>query len=197
VRIGILAVQGSFSLHVRMFKSIGIEPIEIRRSSDLKGMDGVVLPGGESTTFQIILNSDDLGKKLYSDIKAGLPAWGTCAGAIILGRGEDIPQPRWELIDIEVVRNAYGRQVDSFVSPLKIEGFDEEFEGVFIRAPRFQNPGKDVKILSTYKNDPIIVRQDNILLTSFHPELTSDHRVHTLFLDELCRGVSWNKPDFA
>jgi len=197
VRIGVLAVQGSFSLHVRMFKSIGVEPVEIRRSADLKGLDGIVFPGGESTAFQIIMDCDDLGNSLVGELRAGLPAWGTCAGAIILGRGEDIPQPRWEMIDIEVVRNAYGRQVDSFVSPLIIGGLDEEFDGVFIRAPRFQNPGKDVTILAKYKNNPVMVRQDNILLTSFHPELTSDPRVHTLFLDELCGGVRWNKPDFA
>jgi 5'-phosphate synthase pdxT subunit len=168
-----------------MFKSIGVETVEIRRSADLYGLDGIVLPGGESTAFQIIMNCDDLGANLRHTINAGLPAWGTCAGAIILGKGEGSPQPRWELIDIEVVRNAYGRQIDSFVASLQIEGLGEEFDGVFIRAPLFQNPGKDVEILAMHDNNPVMVKQGNILLTSFHPELTSDHRVHKLFLDEL------------
>lgn len=185
MHIGVLAVQGSFSLHVSMFKSIGVEPVMVRRSTDLKRLDGIVIPGGESTAFQIIMNCDDLGANLLNAIRAGMPAWGTCAGAIILGKGLGNPQPRWELIDVEVVRNAYGRQVDSFVTSLNINGFDKDFDGVFIRAPLFQNAGKDVKILSLYNNTPVMVKQDNILLTSFHPELTSDFRVHKLFLDEL------------
>lgn len=187
MRIGLLAVQGSYKLHARALESINIETVEVRHASDLKNLSGIILPGGESTTFQIIMDTDGLSGALLTRLKAGLPAWGTCAGAILLGFGAGPPQPRWELVDVEVVRNAYGRQVDSFITPLKIKGFKEAFNGVFIRAPRFCNPGDGVEILAEYNGDPVMVKQHNFLLTSFHPELTSDIRIHKLFVNEFCK----------
>ncbi len=187
MRIGVLAVQGSFSLHSRVLSSLGIEPVEIRRSSDMTDISGIILPGGESTAFQIIMDADDLGDNLLRELRTGLPAWGTCAGAIMLGRNvAGDPFRGWSLIDIEVVRNGYGRQVDSFVAPLKITGFESDFNGVFIRAPIFLNPGRSVDVLAEFDGEPVMARQDNLLVTSFHPELTSDTRVHEYFVQEFC-----------
>ncbi|HHE46092.1 MAG TPA: pyridoxal 5'-phosphate synthase glutaminase subunit PdxT [Bacteroidetes bacterium] len=186
MRIGVLAVQGSFSLHARMLNAIGVKPVEVRRVSDLKDLDGIILPGGESTAFQIIMNTDDLGDQLHRKLQSGLPAWGTCAGAIILGHNKDGPLPGWSLVDIEVVRNGYGRQVDSFVAPLKVSGMAGDFQGVFIRAPVFLNPGQEVDVLAEFKDDPVMASQDNLLMTSFHPELTSDTRLHEYFVQHFC-----------
>jgi len=191
MRIGVLAVQGSFSLHVGMLRSIGVEPYEIRRSKDLEKVDGIILPGGESTTFEIVMGRDDFGEKLRRAIQEGLPAWGTCAGAIMLGRNRNDRVKGWGLIDIEVTRNAYGRQKDSFVAPIKIKGFNEEFTGVFIRAPMFEKPGSGVDILAQFERNPVVAKQDNIMITSFHPELTSDGRVHEYFITEFCRKTDW------
>ena len=190
MRIGVLAVQGSFSLHLRMLEKIGVQPVEVRRSIELESIDGIILPGGESTTFQIVMGIDDLGERLRRAIQAGLPTWGTCAGAIILGYNRQDRVQGWKLIDIEVLRNAYGRQVDSFVAPLKIKSFDTGFNGVFIRAPVFRNPGRTVEIFATLEGDPVMARQGNILITSFHPELTSDSRAHEYFLHDVCHGSS-------
>ncbi|MDP8239708.1 MAG: pyridoxal 5'-phosphate synthase glutaminase subunit PdxT [Candidatus Hatepunaea meridiana] len=189
MRIGVLAVQGSFSLHARIINKLDIETVEVRRTSDLDNLNGIIIPGGESTTFQIILDASDLGSELRRELRAGLPAWGTCAGAIMLGHSEGNP-PGWGLIDIEVFRNDYGRQVDSFVAPLRIKGFTEKFDGVFIRAPRFRNPGRGVEILAEYNGLPVMARQGNLLITSFHPELTSDLHVHRYFISELCTRLN-------
>lgn len=190
MKIGVLAVQGSFALHVRALRDVSVEPVEVRRSRHLEGLDGVILPGGESTTFQIVMAEDDLLEVLIGAIRGGLPTWGTCAGAIMLGRGEGIPQPRWGLIGVEVARNSYGRQVDSFVTPLEITGFDRPFDGVFIRAPRFRRIDPDVESLSRLEGEPVMARQEHLLVTAFHPELTSDRRVHRYFIEQLCQGVS-------
>ena len=191
MRIGVMAVQGSFSLHGRVLHSIGVEPVEVRHSGDLKDISGIILPGGESTTFRIVLDGSDMGDRLLRELRGGLPAWGTCAGAILLGKGDDRPGSGWGLIDLEVVRNAYGRQVDSFVAPLSIQGFEELFDGVFIRAPRFKDVGRGVEVLAEYEYDPVMARQDNLLVTSFHPELTPDARVHLFFTHALCAGLDW------
>jgi len=188
VRIGILAVQGSFNLHRQALQSIGAEPVEVRHSEQLHNLDGMILPGGESTTFHILLSTGDLGEALLKELRCGLPAWGTCAGAVILGRGEGRPQPRWGLIDLEVIRNAYGRQVDSFVATFDIIGLAREFPGVFIRAPRFVNLGPEVEVLAKLESEPVMARQGTVLVTAFHPELTSDRSVHRYFIERLCSG---------
>jgi len=185
MKVGVLAVQGSFILHVRALQAAGVEPVEVRRASHLEGLSGIILPGGESTTFHILLNQDDLGEKLQARLHEGLPAWGTCAGAIMLGRGEGIP-PRWGLIGVEVARNSYGRQVDSFVAPLEIKGFDRPFDAVFIRAPRFTHLDSNVVTLAEYQGEPVMARQGRILVSAFHPELTPDLRVHRFFIEQFC-----------
>ena len=188
MRVGILAIQGSFSLHKQVLSNLGVEPVEVRTAEHLSGIDTIILPGGESTTFHKLLSESDLGDPLQRLIRAGMPVWGTCAGAIILGRGEGRPQPRWGFIDIEVTRNAYGRQVDSFVAPLDISGLDGQFPGVFIRAPRFSRAGADVELLAQLDGKPVMARQGTVLVTAFHPELTSDYRIHRYFLENICPG---------
>ena len=186
MKIGVLAIQGSFSLHIKSLVSAGVEAVEVRHADQLKGLTGIIIPGGESTTFDKILERDDFGETLRRRVKSGLPAWGTCAGAIMLGHGEGPPQPRWNLIDVEVERNAYGRQVDSFVTDLSVKDWDEPFTGVFIRAPRFDDVADDIEILAEYNDDPVWVVRDNVMLTAFHPELTNDLRIHRFFVSELC-----------
>ncbi len=187
MRIGVLAIQGSFSLHICALKQIGVESVEIRRPEQLEGLDGLIMPGGESTTFSILFDQYGFAEILRKKILGGMPVWGTCAGAILLGYGVEKPLPRLNLIDIDIFRNAYGRQVDSFIAPLKIKGIEgEEFQGVFIRAPRIARIGPDVEILSILNEDPVMVQQHNILISSFHPELTSDFRVHRFFIEKVC-----------
>lgn len=178
-------MQGSFALHIESLKRCGVEPVQIKRAHQLEGLSGIILPGGESTTFHVVMSEDNLLIELKKAVGNGLPAWGTCAGAIMLGRGAGIPE-RWNLIGIEVARNAFGRQIDSFVSPLNIRGFDHPFDGVFIRAPRFTAVDPKVEILAEYSGEPVMASQRSILVTSFHPELTGDDRVHRLFLDNFC-----------
>jgi len=185
MKIGVLAVQGSFALHVKSLLACSVEPVLVKRSKHLEGLEGIILPGGESTTFHIVMSEDDLLVQLRNSIKNGLPTWGTCAGAIMLGHGEGIPE-RWNLINIEVVRNAFGRQVDSFVAPLKINGLESPFDGVFIRAPRFKLVSPTVEVLSSLEGEPVMASERKILVSSFHPELTNDLRVHQFFLTKFC-----------
>lgn len=187
MRIGVLAVQGDFARHVQTIKQMGLEAVEVRKEEQLDGLNGIIIPGGESTTFRIVMDQDGLGQALRNRLTDGLPVWGTCAGAIMLGHGEGIPQPRLQLINIEVVRNGFGRQVDSFVAPLRITFLKEEFPGVFIRAPRFVSVGDGVEILSSYNGEPVMARQGNVVVSSFHPELTPDDRIHRWFAETVCR----------
>ncbi len=186
MKIGVLAIQGSFARHISSLASIGVDVVEVRYPEQLTGIDGIIIPGGESTAFHVILESDNLGKALPQAIRNGLPAWGSCAGSIMLGSGSERP-PRWSLLDVEVIRNGYGRQVDSFVAPLEVSDFEESFTGVFIRAPRFINVGKSVEVLASHNGDPVMVRQGQILATSFHPELTPDNRIHCYFINQICQ----------
>ena len=196
MKIGVLAMQGSYALHVKSLLACGVEPVLVKRSSHLEGLAGIILPGGESTTFHIVMSEDDLLERLKHSIANGLPTWGTCAGAIMLGYGEGRPQPRWNLINVEVIRNAYGRQLDSFIAPLKFKGIaGEVISGVFIRAPRFKIREQEdrrprlssggVEVLAECDGQPVAARQGNIMVTAFHPELTDDLRVHDLFI----RGI--------
>ena len=187
MKIGVLAIQGDFDLHQRSLTSLGVQTVQVRRAAELNGLDGMILPGGESTTFHKLLTETDMGPALLDRLRSGLPVWGTCAGAIILGRGTERPQPRWELIDLEVFRNAYGRQVDSFVAPLKFGGLKPDFPGVFIRAPRFFRAGNRVTILAEVHGQPVAARQAHILVTSFHPELTNDTRIHHYFVNQVIK----------
>lgn len=190
--IGILALQGAFREHGRMLARLGARPKELRQAKDLEGLDALALPGGESTTIGKLLIELEMLDRLKADIEAGMPVLGTCAGLILLARDiEGSSQPRLGVLDAKVRRNAFGRQVDSFEAPLSINGLDPEpYPAVFIRAPIILETGADVQELAHVLQDgeerPVAVRQDNILALSFHPELTTDDRIHRYFL-KMCR----------
>ncbi len=198
MRIGVLAVQGDFERHIKMIDNLGCDAVEVRYSREIEGLKGLIIPGGESTTFHLMLSQSDLGKRIEQVIIAGLPVWGTCAGAILLGKGAEPPQPRFNAIDIEVIRNAYGRQVDSFIAPLSIPDLNEgEFPGVFIRAPIIKDVGSNVEILASFDGRPVMARQGNVLVSTFHPELTDDVRIHRYFTENLCEKTSLVKHKIA
>jgi 5'-phosphate synthase pdxT subunit len=185
LKIGVLALQGAFERHQKVFKKLGVEAVQVRTPADLAEVDALVMPGGESTTMSQLLESSELFEPISLRIKQGLPVFGTCAGMILLSKkildGRD-DQLSFEAIDIDVQRNAYGRQIDSFEAEVKIDSLDNSFNAVFIRAPRIVSLGSDVQALAYCGDDVVLARQDNILVASFHPELANDVRLHELFL---------------
>lgn len=185
-RIGVLALQGDFFEHIKILKDLGIDATEIRLPYQLDLIDGLIIPGGESTTIVQLIDIYNFRQKLIQKISQGLPTWGTCAGLIVLaGKLMDHRPKPLGLINITVQRNAFGRQVDSFESNIKIKGLNgPTFNCIFIRAPIVTKVGKNTEILASIDNNrAVAVRQNNILGTSFHPELTKDTRVHELFLE--------------
>jgi len=185
VRIGVLALQGDFHEHLTCFKKLNVDAFEVRSRSDLEYIHGLVIPGGESTTISKLLKSTKLDKSLVEKSSEGMPIWGTCAGLIMISKDikEGDPKPLG-LLDITTSRNYYGRQIDSFVENIQFNSDENLFEAVFIRAPAIIELGQDVKTIAKSSNDmPVAVRQNNILGTSFHPELTSDLRIHKYFIE--------------
>jgi 5'-phosphate synthase pdxT subunit len=190
-RVGILSLQGDFGAHARTLQALGVEPVFVRKAADLDGIDGLIIPGGESTTMLKLLREEALLGPV-ADFGRRRPVFGTCAGAILLAAG--VSQPAQEslgLMDIDVERNAYGRQIDSRVAHLTPEAefaartHDGEMEAVFIRAPVIRRVGAHARVLARYKGDPVLVEQGQHLVSTFHPELSSDTRVHELFLSKL------------
>jgi pyridoxal 5'-phosphate synthase pdxT subunit len=173
-RIGILAVQGNVREHAAMLRRLGAVPIEVRKPEQLEELDGLVIPGGESTTIMRLV-------RLYGLVEAirrfERPLFGTCAGMILLDRRH------LGLLDLEVDRNAYGRQVASFEADLALAGDERPLRGVFIRAPRVAEAGPDVEVLAELDGEPVLLREGRMMVASFHPELTDDTRVHERFLD--------------
>lgn len=185
-RVGVLAIQGDFLEHRQMIEEIGVDAPEVRLGKDLAGLDGLVIPGGESTTIVQLLDIFDMRGAVVGLVREGMPVWGTCAGMIVLASRLLDHRPRpLGLMDIEVSRNAFGRQVDSFEVDLEIDGIQgEAFRGVFIRAPVVTGVGEDVDVLARLEDGrPVAVREANMLATAFHPELTGDARIHELFLE--------------
>jgi 5'-phosphate synthase pdxT subunit len=190
LRVGVLALQGDVREHARALTEAGAEPVEVRRPEELSAVDGLVLPGGESTTIGTLLDLFGLLEPLRAAVRSGLPVYGSCAGMILLadqvldGRPE---QPTIGGLDIDVRRNAFGRQVDSFEADLPMAGVGD-VHAVFIRAPWVERTGPDVEVLATVPGDGaaagkvVAVRRGPLLATSFHPELTGDSRVHGLFV---------------
>jgi 5'-phosphate synthase pdxT subunit len=176
MRIGVLAVQGNFREHAAMLRRLGANVVEVRKPEQLEELDGLVVPGGESTTFMRLMRLYGLDEALRSF--AG-PVFGTCAGMIVLDRRH------LDLMDLEVERNAYGRQVASFEADLRLDDDSEPLRGVFIRAPRVREHGGDVEVLAEHDGEPVLLREGRFLVASFHPELTEDTRVHELFLDQV------------
>jgi pyridoxal 5'-phosphate synthase pdxT subunit len=174
LRIGVLALQGAFREHAEMLRRLGAEVVEVRRPEELEGLDGLVIPGGESTTIMRLARIYGLDEAIRRFQGAIL---GTCAGMIVLDR------KHLELADLEVDRNAWGRQVRSFEADVELANDELPLRGVFIRAPRIRATGVDVEVLGELDGEPVLVRDGRLLLASFHPELTDDPRVHRLFLE--------------
>jgi len=197
VRIGVLALQGAFVEHVDMLRTIGAQAEEVRLPQQLSGLDGLIIPGGESTTIGKLAVSFGVLEPLRALGRDGLPIWGTCAGMILLARDIGPEQPWLGLMDISVRRNAFGRQVESFEVDVSVpvlgrvepQGGQESFRAVFIRAPQVVDVGPGVKVLARLGNGAIVaVRQSRMLATAFHPELTGDARFHRLFLSMVQEG---------
>lgn len=198
--IGVLALQGDFIEHEAVLHRLGVSTCQVRTPAGLRDLDGLIIPGGESTTFCRLMEDFGLYQPLAVFVRAGIPVWGTCAGMIVLARhAAGLSFPTLEGLDIEVLRNAYGRQVDSFEADLEIPVLGPEpFPGVFIRAPVVGRVGPVVQVLASLQRDsdearPVAVRQGVILATSFHPELTGDPRFHSYFL-EIVRAAHRNSP---
>ena len=184
-KIGVLALQGDFEAHEKALARAGAEPVQVRSASDLQQVDGLIIPGGESTTMMKLLEEEKLLEPLR-EFGREHPIFGTCAGAILLASGVSGPsQPSLGLMDIDVERNAYGRQLDSRIAHLRPEGTGAELEAVFIRAPKIRRVGRDAKVLAQYQGDPVLVEQGRHLVATFHPELTDDPRVHLMFLNKI------------
>lgn len=184
VSVGVLGFQGGVAEHLALFRSIpGVMVLTVRRASDLEGIDAIVLPGGESTAIGTLLADFGLLEPLRERIIAGMPAWGTCAGMILLAKGISNDSRRHlALMDIDVDRNGYGRQSGSFTDAARIEGLGEEsFPLAFIRAPRIVRVGPGVRVLASCRGEAVACRQGNMVATAFHPELTSDRRFHEWF----------------
>ncbi len=186
--IGVLALQGDFREHREVLERMGVKAPEVRLPRDLEGTDGLIIPGGESTTIVRLMRTSGLLEPLRRLATADFPLWGTCAGMILLAKRLDSSGvPALEAMDIGVQRNAFGRQVDSFEANLPIIGLDgPPFHAVFIRAPIITDIGRDVQVIARLDDGrPVAARQGRLLATAFHPELTSDPRLHRLFLEQL------------
>lgn len=182
VRIGVLAVQGGFAAHLRHLGSVGCPGVEVRSVEDLEGLDGLILPGGESTTIGMGLERDDLSAGLKALARGGTPILGTCAGMILAGSDQ------LGLIDIDVRRNAFGRQLASFETELELPGLvtPEPFRAIFIRAPWIERVGEGVEVIAEVDGHPVAARSGPVTVLSFHPELSTDDRIHQWFVDT-CR----------
>jgi 5'-phosphate synthase pdxT subunit len=180
-RVGVLSVQGNFREHAAMLRRLGAVVVEVRKPEELEGLDGLVVPGGESTTFMRLMRLYGLDDAIREFDR---PILGTCAGMIVLDR------EHLDLVDIAVDRNAYGRQVASFEADLRLAGDEAPLRGVFIRAPRVREAGEDVEVLAERDGEPVLVRDGRLIAASFHPELTEDTRVHELFLKAVREAAS-------
>ena len=186
MKIGVLASQGAFAEHLAALRQLGAEAVPVRVSRELEGLDGLIIPGGESTSISKLMLSDDLADKIKNQVDNGMPVFGTCAGMILLaGDVADSSIPSLKLLNVKVKRNAFGRQKDSFETTLDIPVLgDKPFPAVFIRAPLIELVNNGVDVLARLNTSAIVaVRQGNILASAFHPELTDDHRLHRYFLD--------------
>jgi pyridoxal 5'-phosphate synthase pdxT subunit len=186
--IGVLAIQGDYEAHKARLEQLGVQVTLVRKPEQLDAIDGIVIPGGESSTFLNFLAERGFLEKLR-DFVSTKPTFGTCAGAILLARHvENPPQQSLEAMDIRIRRNAYGRQIDSSIREAQTKLGDKPLEMVFIRAPKIVNTGKGVEVLATHGGDPVLVRQGKIMAATFHPELSEDTRVHQEFVKMVRNG---------
>lgn len=191
MRIGVLALQGGVAEHMKVLGEMNVEAVEVRRPGDLRSIDGLIIPGGESTTISLLAAQTGLDHEIVTAVADGMPTFGTCAGMIMLATevtGGRSDRPSFGGIDVVVNRNAFGRQRESFEAPVSVMGIPGgEFPGVFIRAPLVVDVGADVDVIAQLQGQSDVqprtvgVRQGNVLAVAFHPELTGDHRIHELF----------------
>jgi pyridoxal 5'-phosphate synthase pdxT subunit len=193
MKAGVLALQGAFREHREVLDALGVEAVEIRVPEHLGGLDALFIPGGESTTISKLLETSGLREPLLATLTDGLPVFGTCAGLILLaadvrdGAGDTASSPALGVLDCTVVRNAYGRQRESFEARLAVDGLDAEFPGVFIRAPVVERVGESVEVLAVQDAHPVLLREGAIWAATFHPELSGDLRLHQRFLTEVAQ----------
>jgi pyridoxal 5'-phosphate synthase pdxT subunit len=188
--IGVLALQGDYEAHRAVLDELGANSVLVRKPDQLAGLDGLVIPGGESSTFLKFLEREGFLSKLR-DFVSTKPTFGTCAGAILLAKNVENPsQESLDVLDVAIRRNAYGRQVDSTIIESQTSLGAEPLEMVFIRAPKITRTGDSVEVLALRDSDPVLVRQNNILAATFHPELSQDRRVHQMFLDQVRKSKS-------
>jgi 5'-phosphate synthase pdxT subunit len=188
VRIGVLALQGAFREHIYALEAIDARASAVRMPDQLAGLDGLIIPGGESTAISKLMVTYGFYEPIAARYRDGMAVWGTCAGAILVARHvvDGIEgQQSLELMDITVRRNAYGRQVDSFEADLDFSQFDEPFRGIFIRAPWIERVGGGVEVLAQHDGHTCAARQERLMATTFHPELTGDPRVHRFFAEKV------------
>jgi 5'-phosphate synthase pdxT subunit len=188
-KVGVLALQGAVARHQRALADGGATPLAVRTPAELDEVEALVVPGGESTTISMLLESSGLFDPVAERLAAGMPVFGTCAGMILLAAGildGRSDQRSWAAIDVDVRRNAFGRQVDSFEADLDVDGIaGDPFHAVFIRAPVVERAGDGVDVLAFVGDRPVLARQGHVLVSSFHPELTADGRLHRYFLEEV------------
>jgi len=193
INVGVLALQGDFKEHIKMLKDLDIPVIEIRFPQQLEEIDGLIIPGGESTTINKLMDKYGFKERLKDFYKSGKPIFGTCAGLIILASEVSGKGPGLGFIDMKVKRNAYGRQIDSFEEMVSINLNHKpdpvSFKSVFIRAPKIVYTGKNVKVLSSLSDDILLAREKNILVCAFHPELTDDTRIHKYFIEMTIKNL--------
>lgn len=184
MKIGVLALQGAVAEHIRSIERAGAEAIPVKRVGQLGDIDGLIIPGGESTTIGKLMRKYDFMDAIRSFSSQGKPIFGTCAGLIVLAeRIQGDEEAHLKLMDITVARNAFGRQRESFETDLKVVGIDEPVRAVFIRAPLILEVGEGVEVLSTYNDEIVTARQGHLLAASYHPELTDDYRLHAYFIE--------------
>jgi len=191
VLIGVLALQGAFAAHRSMLEGLGVRTIAVRQPKHLDGVDALVIPGGESTTMSKLAVSTGLFEPLAERLASGMPAFGTCAGAIMLATGiaaGRADQRDFGTLDIDVRRNGYGRQIDSFETDVEVTGLDSPFHATFIRAPVIERCGPGVQVLATVDDNAVFVRAGAVMATTFHPELGADDRLHRLFVDAIAES---------
>lgn len=186
--VGVLSLQGAFALHLEMLADIGAEAVPVRTAAHLASCERLIIPGGESTTIAMMIERNGLVEPLRQRVESGMPILGTCAGMILLADGVTDGRPgqlRFGAIDIDVQRNGYGRQSQSFISKIRLinDEHDSEMTSTFIRAPRVTRVGAGVEVLGTLGDDPVLCRQGSVLACAFHPELAGDQRVHHLLLE--------------
>ena len=186
-RIGVLALQGDFAEHLAVLRSLGCRSLPVRSCLELEQADGLILPGGESTTILKLIDRYEMRDSLAKRISSGMPVFGTCAGAIVLADQVSDGEATLGAWDLKIRRNAYGRQANSFEADIAVESWEEPVRGVFIRAPIIEDPGTS-RVLATWNDRAVLVHKGAMLAATFHPELAGETRIHRWFVDHVCRG---------